>query len=88
MFTKWIEAKALSSIAAMTMQKIFWHNIIYRFGVLKEITVDNGKQFDYDAFRNFCTNMGTKVFGISPSVKWRSGKSQPNYIFHNKENAF
>lgn len=41
--------------------KIFWHNIICRFGVQKEITVDNGKQFDCDTVRYFCLNMGTKV---------------------------
>lgn len=45
----------------MIVQKCVWHNIVYRFGSPKEITVGNGKQFDCDAFRNFCTSMGTKV---------------------------
>jgi hypothetical protein len=32
-FTKWVEAKPLTNIEASTIQKFFWQNIIYRFGV-------------------------------------------------------
>ena len=42
-FTKWIEAKPLINITLETIRKFFWQNIIYRFGVPREITVDNGK---------------------------------------------
>jgi hypothetical protein len=45
-FTKWVEAKPLANIRAPTIQKFFWQNIICRFGVPRELTVDNGKQFD------------------------------------------
>ena len=31
------------------------------FGVPKAITVDNGTQFDSEAFREFCEQIGTKI---------------------------
>jgi hypothetical protein len=52
-FTKWITSK--------TAQKIFWQNIICRFGVLSKLTVDNGKQFDNQDFREFCNSIITKA---------------------------
>jgi hypothetical protein len=45
-FTKWIEARVVSTITSKTAQKFFWQNIVCRFGVSSELTVDNGKQFD------------------------------------------
>jgi hypothetical protein len=60
-FTKWIEARAVSTITSKTAQKFFWQNIICRFGVPSELTVDNGKQFDSQDFRDFCFSIGTKL---------------------------
>jgi hypothetical protein len=59
-FTKWIEARAVSTITSKTAQKFFWKNIVCRFGVLSELTIDNGKQFDSQDFRDFCFSIGTK----------------------------
>jgi hypothetical protein len=59
-FIKWIEARAVSTITAKTAQKFFWQNIVCRFGVPSELTVDNGKQFDSQDFREFCSSIGTK----------------------------
>jgi transposase InsO family protein len=59
-FTKWIEARAVSTITAKIAQKFFWQNIVYRFGVPSELTIDNGKQFDNQDFREFCSSIGTK----------------------------
>jgi hypothetical protein len=59
-FTKWIEARAVSIITSKTAQKIFWQNIVCRFRVPSELTVDNGKQFDSQDFREFCCSIGTK----------------------------
>jgi hypothetical protein len=39
-FTKWIEAKPLVNIISEAVRKFFWQNIICRFGVPKELTVD------------------------------------------------
>ena len=64
-FTKWVEAKPLVNITSEAVQKIFWQNIIYRFGVPKELTVDNGKQFDSQSFKDFCRSIGTKLMFAS-----------------------
>ena len=60
-FSKWIEAKVLRDIKTATLQKFFWQNIVCRFGVPKEVTVDNGKQFDCTMFREFCHQLGTNL---------------------------
>jgi hypothetical protein len=59
-FTKWIEARAVSTITSKTAQKFFWQNIVCRFGVPSELTVDNGKQFDNQDFRDFYFSIVTK----------------------------
>jgi hypothetical protein len=60
-FSKWIEAKPLATITSVTVQKFFWQNIVCGFGVPKAITVDNGTQFDAEAFKEFCDQIGTKI---------------------------
>jgi hypothetical protein len=60
-FSKWIEAKSLATITSVTVQKFFWQNIVCRFGVPKAITMDNGTQFDAEAFKEFCEQIGTKI---------------------------
>jgi transposase InsO family protein len=60
-FTKWVGAKPLANIKAPTIQKFFWQNIICRFGVPRELTVDNGKQFDCYTFKEYCKSLGTHV---------------------------
>jgi hypothetical protein len=42
-------------------QFFFWQNIVCRFGVPSKLTVDNGKQFDTQDFREFCNSIGTKA---------------------------
>jgi transposase InsO family protein len=58
-FTKWVEAKPLANIKATTIQKFFWQNIVCRVGVPRELTVDNGKQFDCYTFKEYCKTLGT-----------------------------
>jgi ribonuclease HI len=60
-FSKWIEAKPLATITSVTIKKFFWQNIVCHFGVPKAITVDNGTQFDAEAFKEFCEQIGTKI---------------------------
>ena len=60
-FSKWVEAKVLRDIIAEGLQKFFQQNIVCRFGVPKEVTVDNGKQFDSATFRQFATQLGTNL---------------------------
>jgi hypothetical protein len=60
-FSKWIEAKPLATITLVTVQKFLWQNIVCCFGVPKAITMDNRTQFDDDAFKEFCDQIGTKI---------------------------
>jgi IS30 family transposase len=60
-FTKWIKARAVSTITSKTAQKFFWQNIVCRFGVPSDLTVDNGKQFDSQDFKDFCFSISTKL---------------------------
>jgi transposase InsO family protein len=64
-FSNWIEAKPLATITSVTIQKFFWQNIVCRFGVPKAITVDNGTQFDAETFKDFCDQIGTKIYFAS-----------------------
>jgi transposase InsO family protein len=59
LFTKWVEAKPLTNIQAPTIQKFFWQNIICRFGIPRELTVDNGKPFDCYTFKENYKSLGT-----------------------------
>jgi hypothetical protein len=59
-FRKWVEAKPLRDTAG-ALQKIFWQNIVCRFGVPKEVTVDNSKQFNCATLRAFCDQLGMKL---------------------------
>jgi hypothetical protein len=56
-----VEAKPLANIKAPTIQKFFWQNIVCRFGVPRELTVDNGKQFDCYTFKEYCKTLGTQA---------------------------
>jgi transposase InsO family protein len=57
--TKWVEAKAMANITSPTIQNFFWQNIICIFRVPRELTVDNGKQFDCYSFKKYCKTLGT-----------------------------
>jgi ribonuclease HI/transposase InsO family protein len=60
-FTKWIEVRPLTTITSATIRKFFWWQIICRFGVPRELAIDNGKQFDCQDFREYCRSIGTKL---------------------------
>jgi transposase InsO family protein len=60
-FTRWIEAKPLATITLESMKKFFWQNTICRFGLPRTLTVDNGKQFDSNKFKEFCKSLGTTI---------------------------
>ncbi|GAV68057.1 rve domain-containing protein [Cephalotus follicularis] len=53
-FTKWVEAEPLATITEKNTESFVWKSIICRFGVPRVIVSDNGKQFDRQAFRDFC----------------------------------
>jgi transposase InsO family protein len=60
-FTKWVEAKPLVNIVIVGLKRFFWQNIICRFRVPREITVNNAKQFNWHLFKDFCYQMGVEA---------------------------
>ena len=65
-FTKWVEAKPVTTITEAKVTNFVWKNIICRFGVPRVIVSDNGKQFDNPMFQNFCQDLGVKNHYSSP----------------------
>nr|GEY10135.1 reverse transcriptase domain-containing protein [Tanacetum cinerariifolium] len=56
-FTKWIEAKAVAIITGNQVKKFMWDNIVCRFGLPREIVSDNGKQFCFNPFKDWCEKL-------------------------------
>ena len=52
-FTKWVEAEVLVTITEKNLQSFVCRNIICRYGIPRVLVLDNGRQFDNDAFKDF-----------------------------------
>jgi len=59
-FTKWVEAKALTTIIEKNVGSFVWKNIICRFRIPRVLVFDNRKQFDNNAFKDFYSELGIK----------------------------
>ena len=59
-FTKWVEAEALATITEARIQNFVWKNIICKFGIPLTIISNNGRQFDSQGFKDFCSGLGIK----------------------------
>ncbi|GKV26887.1 hypothetical protein SLEP1_g36101 [Rubroshorea leprosula] len=57
-FTKWIEAKLLSTTTEKKIEEFLFNSILCRFGIPKWIIADNGPQFRAAALRLFCNDYG------------------------------
>ena len=56
-FTRWLEAKATTTIIEAQVENFVWKNIISQFGIPHAFFMDNGKQFDNPKFRDFCEGL-------------------------------
>ena len=72
-FTKWVEVEALATIIEKNIRSFFWRNIIYRYRIPRILLSDNGKQFDNDSFRDFCSQLGMKNYYSSPAHPQANG---------------
>nr|GEY39900.1 reverse transcriptase domain-containing protein [Tanacetum cinerariifolium] len=64
-FTKWIEAKAVTTITGSLVKKFMWDNIVCCFGLPGEIVSDNGKQFCDNPFKDWCDKLNiTQRFAL------------------------
>ena len=59
-FMKWVEVEALATITETKVQNFVWKNIVCRFGISRTIISNNDCQFDRQAFRSFCLNLGIR----------------------------
>nr|GEX59027.1 reverse transcriptase domain-containing protein [Tanacetum cinerariifolium] len=65
---QWMEAKVVATITGGQVKKFVWDNIVCRFGLPGEIVSDNGKQFSYNPFKDWCKKLNiTQCFA---SVKY------------------
>ena len=51
-----------------------WRNIICRYGIPKVLISDNGKQFNNNAFKDFCSELGIKNHYSSPAHPQANGQ--------------
>ena len=66
-FTKWVEAETLATITEKNVWGFIWRCIICRFGIPRVLVSDNGKQFNNDSFRDFCSQLGIRNHYSSPA---------------------
>ena len=57
---KWVEVEALSTITKAKVQNFVWKNIVCQFRIPQTIISDNGRQFDSQDFKEFCSGLGIK----------------------------
>ena len=50
----------MATITEKNVRSFVWRYIICRYGILRVLVSDNGKQFDNDSFRDFCSQIGIK----------------------------
>ena len=72
-FTKWVEAEPLATIMEKSIRTFVWRKIICRYGILRVLVSNNGKQFDNSAFRDFCSELGIKNHYSSPAHPQANG---------------
>ncbi|KAK2998712.1 hypothetical protein RJ639_022649 [Escallonia herrerae] len=75
-FTKWTEAESLATITSAKCEDFFWKNVVCRFGVLRALVVDNGKQFNNNNFRTFCTNLSIDLRFTSVAHPQSNGQTE------------
>ena len=75
-FTKWAEAEPLATILEQKVSNFVWRSIICRFGILRSLESDNGKQFDNPKFRDICAELEIKNYYSSPAHPQSNGQVQ------------
>ena len=57
----------MATITEKNVRGFVWRCIICRFGIPRVSVSDNGKQFDNDSFRDFCSQLGIRNQYSSPT---------------------
>ncbi|KAM2012788.1 hypothetical protein ACFX1T_024599 [Malus domestica] len=66
-FTKWAEVEPLANFTEAKIEDFVWKNILYRFDIPNAIVTDNGRQFDNNKFRMFCSKFIINLCFASPA---------------------
>ena len=69
-----MEAEALATITEKNIRSFVWRSIICKFGIPRVLVSDNGKQFDNDSFRDFCSQLGIRNHYFSPAHLQANGQ--------------
>ena len=69
-----MEVEALATITEKNIRSFVWRCIICRFGIPKVLVSDNGKQFDNNSFRDFCSQLGISNHYSSPAHPQANGQ--------------
>jgi len=78
-FTKWIEAKPLTTITTQQVQQFVWKDIICRYGVPHTIITDNGRQFIDKELAKFYTHQVHHKFCRTSTNQWTSRGGKESY---------
>jgi transposase InsO family protein len=74
-FTKWIEAKPVTTAEATTSVN-FVESIFFRFGVPRSIITDNGSSFTLGDFKEFCDKLGIQLKFASVAHPQMNGQAE------------
>ncbi|GKU87084.1 hypothetical protein SLEP1_g1535 [Rubroshorea leprosula] len=75
-FTKWIEAKPLSTTTKREIEEFLFNSILCRFGIPKRVIADNGPQFRAVALRSFCNDYGIELALTSVYTPQSNGQAE------------
>ncbi|GKV35898.1 hypothetical protein SLEP1_g44100 [Rubroshorea leprosula] len=75
-FTKWIEAKSLSTTTERKIEEFLFNSILCRFGIPKQIIADNGPQFRAAVLRSFCNDYGIELALTSVYTPQSNGQAE------------
>ena len=75
-FIKWVEVEAVPTITEARIQHFFWKEVICRFDIPHTLITDNGKQFDNDKFKTFCSELGVKLKFTSVAHPQTNGQTE------------
>ena len=75
-FTKWVKAEPLANIRDVDVKKFIWRNIVTRFGTPRTLVSDNGLQFNSNAFRQYCSDLGITNRYSTPAYPQGNGQAE------------
>ena len=73
-FTKWVKVEALATITEKNIRSFVWKNIVCRYSIPRVLVSENGKQFNNNVVRDFCSQLGIRNRYSSPAHLQANGQ--------------